>query len=194
MLRVFTESKVLQVEGCCVRGNRVRRREDFFDILSQMAQLSVVLVPVEGQDRDAVGELVPEAADAVVHDEHLIQRPVLDDAQVLDGTGQRRRLHVAADVAVVAVEQESDVLHGGVESLDHFFRVVFVRRSEDQDFEVFGKLFQDLSGVRPDVQGCLFEPRVPLERSFQVLKASSGRHRPSPASSARGFRPSRRES
>lgn len=72
VLRVFTKAQVLEVEGGCVGGDGVGQREDLLDILSQMAELAVVFVSVEGEDRDAVGDLVPEAADAVVDDEHLV--------------------------------------------------------------------------------------------------------------------------
>lgn len=51
-----------------------------------MHKFSVVLVTFERQYRDAVGYLVAERPDAVVDDEHLVERPVLDDPEVFDGS------------------------------------------------------------------------------------------------------------
>lgn len=118
----------------------------------QGQELLVVLVLLERGNGYTVAELLPEAVDGVVDQDHVLHLNVLDYPQVL-------QVHAILCLdATLAVETVLDELTRGINVVQYFISIPLVARREDSDLVVLVHLAEHLLGVGADVERSLELP------------------------------------
>lgn len=118
---------------------------DTFQVVHEMFELLVILVVVEGQNRQPVLQLVAKRIGRVIHNDNILYVPVHQNPQVLDENA------LFSLNAVLPEEAVGYIFGALVDIVQHNVRVAAVRGCKDDDFEILGQFLQDLLTVRPNI-------------------------------------------
>jgi len=114
-------------------------------ILGQIDQFLVSGVIEVRDDRDAVVELEAKGVYRVVHQNHVLKIPILDDSEVFDENAFFRLK------AVLAIHPEIDECSFWVDQVDDSVSILLITGSEDADLVLSRALGQALAHLRPQI-------------------------------------------
>ena len=132
-----------------------------------MEHLLVGLFVVEGDNGDAIVDLIGERVHAVVYDHHVFHSSVGNDSQVFDVVALRRLN------AVLPVQSILEQLILRVNVVQYGISVGLVRRCEHDHLELFVGLLQTLHQVWAQIDTstyCFFSREVNLKQDIRILR------------------------
>lgn len=134
------------MESFTVEGSHIRGSSGFLQVFHEVFQFLILSVTVPGENGNAIFNLVAERLDQVINDDHISEFSAFKDSKIFN------KDTLGGLDAVFSVENVADILSFGIKDFHNSFNVPSVSRAEDDDFEFFAHLLDELISKRSDFE------------------------------------------